>query len=106
MGRTFTAEELVDCGFISRTLAVDGFQEKVLSLAEEAAKFSAEAVAVSKKLIRDVDRKELLKVNEIEMERLTERMQSKDSQEAIMNFVENTKRKKAAKLAKQKTSRL
>jgi peroxisomal 3,2-trans-enoyl-CoA isomerase len=106
MGRTFTAEELVDCGFISRILDIDGFHEKVLDLAKEAAKFSAEAVAVTKKLIRDVDRKELLKANEVEMEQLTERMKSKDSQDAIVNFVEDAKRKKAAKLAKQKSSKL
>lgn len=106
MGRTFTAEELVSCGFISRTFAAEGFYEKVLGLAEQAANFSAEAVAVSKKLIRDVDREELLKVNEIEMQRLSERMESKDSQDAIMKFVEDAKRKKAAKIEKQKNSKL
>lgn len=107
MGRTFTAPELVDCGFISRLLPLEGFHKQVLAMAEEAAKFSADALAVTKKLIRDVDRQELLKVNEIEMIKLTERMKAKDSQDAINAFVEQAKRKKAAKLAKQgQSSRL
>lgn len=107
MGRTFTAPELVECGFVSRLFPLEGFHEQVLALAEEAAKFSADALAVTKKLVRDVDRQELLKVNEVEMIRLTERMKAQDSQDAINAFVEQAKRKKAAKLAKQaKSSRL
>lgn len=106
MGRKFTAKELVECGFISRTLPVDGFHKKVLELAEEAANFSGEALAVTKKLIRDVDRQQLLKVNEVEMLELTERMKSKESLDSIMKFVEDAKRRKAAKLAKGKNSKL
>lgn len=106
MGRKFTAKELVECGFISRTLPVDGFHKKVLELAEEAANFSGEALAVTKKLIRDVDRQQLLKVNEVEMLELTERMKSKESLDSIMKFVEDAKRRKAAKLSKGKNSKL
>jgi peroxisomal 3,2-trans-enoyl-CoA isomerase len=106
MGRSFNAQEMEQCGFISRTIPVDGFHKKVLELAEEAAKFSGEALAVTKKLIRDVDRQELLEVNEIEMIRLTERMKTKDSLDSIMKFVDDAERKKAAKLAKQKSSKL
>ncbi|KAI8645347.1 ClpP/crotonase-like domain-containing protein [Parasitella parasitica] len=101
MGRTFTAPELVECGFVSRILPLEGFHGQVLALAEDAANFSSDALAVTKKLIRDVDRQELLKVNEVEMIRLTERMKAQDSQDAINAFVEQAKRKKAAKLAKQ-----
>ncbi|KAI8075872.1 ClpP/crotonase-like domain-containing protein [Gilbertella persicaria] len=101
LGRTFTAEELVDCGFISRTIPAEDFHKEVLAIAHEAAKFSSEAIAVSKKLIRDVDRQVLLQVNEVEMARLSERMKSKDSQDALNKFVEENKRKKAAKSAKQ-----
>lgn len=72
----------------------------MLSIAEEAAKFSADALGVTKKLIRDVDRQVLLDVNEVEMIKLTERMKSKDSQDAINAFVEEAKRKKAAKKSK------
>ncbi|KAG2191614.1 hypothetical protein INT46_002951 [Mucor plumbeus] len=105
MGRTFTAPELVECGFVSRILPLENFHNQVLALAEESTKFSADALAVTKKLIRDVDHQELLKVNEIEMIRLTERMKAQDSQDAINAFVEQAKRKKAAKLAKQQQSK-
>jgi peroxisomal 3,2-trans-enoyl-CoA isomerase len=101
MGRTFSAKELVDCGFISRTLPLEGFREKVLALAEETAQFSAEALKVTKKLIRDVDREQLLKVNEVEMHELTERMKTQESIDSINKFVEDAKRRKASKLAKQ-----
>lgn len=108
MGRTFTAKELVECNFISRTLPLEGFRESVLELAEEAAKFSGGALGITKRLIRDVDRKQLLEVNEVEMHELTERMKTQESIDSIMKFVEDGKRKKAAKLAKQqkKSSRL
>ncbi|OBZ88301.1 Enoyl-CoA delta isomerase 2, mitochondrial [Choanephora cucurbitarum] len=104
MGRTFTAQELVDCGMVSRILPAEEFHGRVLALAEEAAKFSGEAIAISKRLIRDVDRQLLLNTNEIEMIRLDERSRSKDSQDAIMRFMEDQKRKKAAKLARQAQS--
>lgn len=106
MGRTFTAQEMEQCGFISRTFPADGFHKKMLEIAEEAAQFSGEALAVTKKLIRDVDRQELFKVNEVEMTRLTERMKTKDSINSIMKFVEDAKRKKAAKLAKTSSSKI
>ena len=104
MGRTFTAQELVDCGMVSRILPAEEFHGRVLALAEEAAKFSGEAIAISKRLIRDVDRQLLLNTNEIEMIKLDERSRSKDSQDAIMRFMEDQKRKKAAKLARQMQS--
>jgi peroxisomal 3,2-trans-enoyl-CoA isomerase len=106
MGRTFTAEELVQCGFISRLLPVDNFHEQVLNIAEESAKFSTDALKVSKKLIRDVDRQQLLKINEIEMEKLTERMKSKDSIDKIMKFVEDAKLKRVTKSERNKTSKI
>lgn len=106
MGRTFTAEELVQCGFISRLLPVDNFHEQVLNIAEESAKFSIDALKVSKKLIRDVDRQQLLKINEIEMEKLTERMKSKDSIDKIMKFVEDAKLRKVTKSEQNKASKI
>ncbi|KAG0768402.1 hypothetical protein G6F66_002356 [Rhizopus arrhizus] len=106
MGRTFTAEELVQCGFISRLLPADNFHEQVLNIAEESAKFSTDALKVSKKLIRDVDRQQLLKINEIEMEKLTERMKSKDSIDKIMKFVEDAKLKRVTKSERNKTSKI
>jgi peroxisomal 3,2-trans-enoyl-CoA isomerase len=87
MGRTFTAEELERCNLISRLIPKDSFRTDVLALAEEAAKFSPEAMKVTKELIRGFDREILLQVNDVEMKRLTERMASKESQDSIMKFV-------------------
>lgn len=87
MGKTFTADELEKCGFLSRLLPAEGFREQVLALAEESAKFSVEAMKVTKGLIRDVDRELLEKTNEVEMKCLIERMMSPDSLESIMKFL-------------------
>ncbi|KAI9349373.1 ClpP/crotonase-like domain-containing protein [Pilaira anomala] len=99
MGRTFSAKELEAAGLISRTIPVDHFHRDVLRIAEEAAtKFSSEAIRITKKLVRDVDRELLLKVNQEEMAQLTVCARSKASIESMHRFVEESKRKKAAKL--------
>jgi peroxisomal 3,2-trans-enoyl-CoA isomerase len=90
MGRTFSAQEMVDCGFVSRILPSEGFRETVLDLAANAAKFSGEALKVTKDLIRDVDRDLLEQVNQREMAALGERMASSDSVESIMRFLGKT----------------
>lgn len=98
MGRTFSAKELEAAGFISRTIPADDFHRDVLRIAEEAAKFSSEAIRITKKLVRDVDRELLLKVNQEEMAQLTACAQSKASMDSIHRFVEEARRKKDAKL--------
>jgi len=87
MGRTFTAQEMVDCGFVSRIVPTEGFRETILGLAGEASKFSAEALKVTKDLIKGVDRDLLEEVNQREMKALGERMGSSDSVESIMRFL-------------------
>lgn len=87
MGRVFTAQEMEACGFLSRIIPKDKFRETVLALAEDAAKFSTEAIKVTKELVRGFDRKFLEHVNDVEMDRLAERMASPDSLESIMRFV-------------------
>jgi peroxisomal 3,2-trans-enoyl-CoA isomerase len=90
MGRTFSAQEMVDCGFVSRILPTEGFRETVLDLAANAAKFSGEALKVTKDLIRGVERDLLEQVNQKEMNALGERMASSDSLESIMRFLGKT----------------
>lgn len=92
MGRTFTAKEMVDCGFISRTFPVEGFREKILELAGNASEFSSEALKCTKDLIKGLDRELLDKVNQEEMKMLGERMASSDSVESIMRFMGKFKR--------------
>ncbi|KAI9484175.1 MAG: ClpP/crotonase-like domain-containing protein [Benjaminiella poitrasii] len=100
MGRTFTAKELVECGFISRLFPTETFRDTVLGLAGEAANFSTEALRVTKDLIKGIDRDLLEQVNQAEMKALGERMGSSDSVESIMRFLEESAAKKAAKKAK------
>jgi peroxisomal 3,2-trans-enoyl-CoA isomerase len=87
MGRTFPAQEMVDCGFISRLLPKENFDKSVLDLAAGAAEFSVEAMKVTKKLVRGIDMDLLDKVNEEEMHQLVGRMASADSLESIMKFI-------------------
>lgn len=87
MGRTFTAQEMVDCGFVSRIVPTEGFRETILGLAGEASKFSTEALKVTKDLIKGIDRDLLEEANQREMKALTERMGSSDSVESIMRFL-------------------
>ncbi|GAA5815528.1 hypothetical protein MFLAVUS_009040 [Mucor flavus] len=99
-GRTFSSSEMVDCGFVSRTVPKDNFREDILKIAGNAAQFSAEALKVTKDLIKGVDRELLEKVNQEEMRMLGERMGSSDSVESIMRFLAEAAERKAAKKAK------
>jgi peroxisomal 3,2-trans-enoyl-CoA isomerase len=85
-----------ECGFL-RILPADGFQDHVLTLANQAAEFSVQAMKVTKELVRGVDRNLLLTTNDVEMKRLAERMDSADSFQSIQRFVEDSRKKKAAK---------
>ncbi|KAI8580582.1 hypothetical protein K450DRAFT_236323 [Umbelopsis ramanniana AG] len=98
MNRQFTAQELEQTGFIGRILPAEGFHDHVLKLATDAAKFSLEALKTTKKLVRDADRESLLKVNEVEIQRLAERMASDDCIQRLLEFVELAQKKKQQKL--------
>ncbi|KAI7892270.1 ClpP/crotonase-like domain-containing protein [Mucor mucedo] len=100
LGRTFSSSEMVDCGFVSRTLPTETFREQILEIAGDAAKLSTDALKVTKDLIRNIDRELLEKINQEEMRMLGERMGSSDSLESIMRFVEEAAKRKAAKKAK------
>lgn len=76
-----------DCGFVSRIIPKENFREQILAIAEDASAFSPEAMRVTKDLIRENERKFLEQVNDVEMERLAERMASPDSLESILKFV-------------------
>lgn len=75
------------CGFISQIIPKENFREQILAIAEQTSTFSPEAMKVTKDLIRENERKFLEQVNDIEMERLAERMASPDSLESILRFV-------------------
>jgi Delta3-Delta2-enoyl-CoA isomerase len=104
MGRQFTAPELFKAGFIGEILPEEAFHEDVMKLATNAAQFSLEALKTTKKLVRDVDRELLLKVNNEEFDRLAERKISQEYYDSVHKFVEEAKKKK--QLKKQRPSRL
>ncbi|KAI7876913.1 ClpP/crotonase [Lichtheimia hyalospora FSU 10163] len=97
MGKTLTVEEFAAANMVARIFPVEGFREQVLAVAEDTAKFSAEALAVTKKLTRDPDQEFLLKVNEQEMIKLQERNTSQDSIDSVMRFVREAEKKREAK---------
>ena len=107
MGRTFSAQEMIESGMVSRHYPEQDFRETVLAIAEETAKYSAIALATTKKLSREPELEFLLKVNTEEMARLTERSGSKESRETVLRFAEEAERKRLAKQkAKEQQSKL
>ncbi|KAI8388109.1 ClpP/crotonase-like domain-containing protein [Radiomyces spectabilis] len=100
MGRTFTAEELERCGLISRIFPAENFLQTVLTIAEDCAKFSVDAMKITKELIRGIDRDLLLEVNAREMQQLLERMRSQNAIDTLNQFVDGVERKRAMKKAK------
>ncbi|CAO3639700.1 unnamed protein product [Cunninghamella blakesleeana] len=99
MGRTFQVDELVQCGFVSRTFSKETIREDVLKLAEEAAQFSVEAIKVTKKLVRDVDRDTLHKVNDNEMGELKRLVRKPESIASITAFIEANEKRRAERKA-------
>ncbi|KAG2219074.1 hypothetical protein INT45_000357 [Circinella minor] len=106
MGRTFSAQEAIESNLVSRSYPAENFRQTILGLAEDAAKFSADALATTKKLSRDPERDLLLRVNAEETIRLNERQNSKDSIETVIRFAEEAERKRAEKAAKKQQSKL
>lgn len=80
-------EEMVACGFVSRTIGKDQLRTETLKLAEEAARFSPAALKVTKDLIRECERPLLHKVNEDEMAKLVVRVRSPESIASLNAFV-------------------
>ncbi|KAG2172177.1 hypothetical protein INT44_005548 [Umbelopsis vinacea] len=101
MGRHFSAPELLQAKFIGEILPEDAFHEEVVNLATKAAQFSLEALKTTKKLIRDVDRELLLKVNNEEFDRLAERKVSQEHVDSVLRFAEDAKKKKQLKQKQQ-----
>ncbi|KAI9247985.1 ClpP/crotonase-like domain-containing protein [Phascolomyces articulosus] len=106
MGRTFSAQEMVEANMIARIYPAEGFREKILDIAGDAAKFSAEAIATTKKLTRDEMRELLLRVNDREMEAVVNRIRSKDSMEAVQRFTREAERKRLEKQKAKQQSKI
>ncbi|KAG0258796.1 Enoyl-CoA delta isomerase 2, mitochondrial [Actinomortierella ambigua] len=87
LGKKFTAEEMVQCGMVARTIPSDSFREQILKIASAAAKAPIEAMKATKHLIRAHDFELMDATNIREMTCLRERMMSDESAQAIMAFM-------------------
>jgi peroxisomal 3,2-trans-enoyl-CoA isomerase len=87
MGRTLSVDEMVECGFVSRTIAKDRLREETMKLAEEATNFSSAALKVTKDLVRDPERPLLHQVNNNEMARLHLQVRTPESIASLNAFV-------------------
>ncbi|KAF9581303.1 Enoyl-CoA delta isomerase 2, mitochondrial [Lunasporangiospora selenospora] len=98
MGRTFTAEEMRECGMVARIFPKETFMEEVLKQTTMAAKYPPQAMKDTKALIRDHEYEFLEKVNTREMDLLGVRMASDESAAAIIEFMmaKHERKQKAA----------
>lgn len=65
-----SAEEALKCGFINYIYKPDDLQLEVWNKIEEVSKLPRHSVVVTKKLMRDSVRAELLKANDVELKAL------------------------------------
>lgn len=91
-------EEMIGCGFVSRTIARDKLQEQTLQLAEEASKFSPEALKVTKDLVRQNERPLLHRINDNEMAELHIRVRTPESIASLNSFVGKWAKKKKTRI--------
>ncbi|KAI8073810.1 ClpP/crotonase-like domain-containing protein [Gongronella butleri] len=97
MGRTIPAQEMVQCGFVSRLFSKDTLRSEALLLATQAAAFSPEAVKVTRNLVRDADRPLLHQINNQEFTMLHQRVRSPESIAAVKSFADAAEARRAAK---------
>ncbi|XP_076352682.1 enoyl-CoA delta isomerase 2-like isoform X2 [Tachypleus tridentatus] len=84
--RKITAAEAKSCGLVSEIFSDTTFEANVFNQLKGLEEMSLNSIIYAKKLVRDVDRDLLHKVNKEECERLVERWQSEDCMKAVMAF--------------------
>ena len=99
-GEVFSAEEMCAGGLVTRVLPAEGFLDKVMETAERMAGYSQSAISKTRELLRGKLRAELHEANLRECQALRERSANNDALPNIIAFIEENKRKKAAKTAK------
>lgn len=90
-----SAEELCSLGLITKIFPKQEFFEKVMAVANRIATYPPKAVTLTKNLIVANSRAELTMANIIECEGLVERFESKESKDAIAEFVTARKLRKS-----------
>ena len=95
LGKKLNAKEAQRNNLVSEIWKVDGFRDKLLSVAYKMAKYPIGGLIKVKELIRAPYKELWQETNRKEIELLVERWQSKECQQAIMQFF---MRKKTSKL--------
>jgi peroxisomal 3,2-trans-enoyl-CoA isomerase len=96
-GEVFTAQEMCVAGLVTRVLEGEGFLDKVMEVAERMAGYSQSAMGKTRELLRGKLKGELHEANLRECQALRERNANNDAMPNNIAFIEENKRKKAAK---------
>lgn len=84
--KKLTAVQACDQGLVTEVFPDSSFQSEVWSRLKAYAKLPPNSLALSKQLIRSVERQRLHEVNDAEVERLIERWLSDECMNAVMGF--------------------
>lgn len=84
--KKLTAAQACEVGLVTEVFPESSFQSEVWTRLKAYAKLPKNSLALSKQLIRSVEKEKLHAVNDAEVERLVERWLSDECMEAIMSF--------------------
>ena len=93
LGKKLSAREAEKGNLISEVWDVDGFRDKLLNVGYKMAKYPIGGLMKVKELIRSSYKDLWIETNKKEIELLVERWQSKECQQAIMQFFMRKKQK-------------
>ena len=97
LGKKLTAIEAEKGNLISAVWDIEGFRDKLLSVAYQMAKYPIGGLIKVKELIRSSYKDLWIETNRKEVELLVERWQSKECQQAIMQFFMRSRQKRKSK---------
>jgi len=84
--KKLTAVQACEQGLVTEVFPESSFQTEVWTRLKAYAKLPRNSLALSKQLIRGVEKERLHAVNDAEVERLVERWLSDECMEAVMSF--------------------
>ncbi|KAI8341135.1 ClpP/crotonase-like domain-containing protein [Chlamydoabsidia padenii] len=99
MGHTKSVDEMVACGFVSRTIPKDRIRTEALQLAEDTTQFSTAALKVTKDLVRGFERQLLHRINNNEMAQLYHQVRTPESIASLNGFVDASEKRRAERKA-------
>ncbi|KAK1875404.1 Enoyl-CoA delta isomerase 2 mitochondrial [Dissostichus eleginoides] len=87
--KKLSAEQACELGLVSEVFPDSSFQTEVWSRLKKYAQLPPNSLALSKQLIRSMEKQRLHDVNDAEVERLMERWTSDECFQAVMSFFQN-----------------